>query len=144
MPVFDAHLADLNATTVFQIARLRQDVFVVEQNCPYPDLDALDLQSDTVHLWAEENDQVVGYLRVYPYEDGRKIGRVCTAHDQRGTGLGAKLMEAALKTAGNVPIILDSQTYALGFYAKHGFVAEGEEFLEDDIPHRRMRRLPEG
>ncbi|MFC4336582.1 GNAT family N-acetyltransferase [Salininema proteolyticum] len=137
-----AALAEMAGASLFSMMRLRQDVFVVEQDCAYPDMDDLDAEPETVHLWAEDGGDVVSCLRLYPYEDGWKIGRVCTAADHRGTGLSARLMAEAVALKDPAAMVLDSQTYAMGFYAKHGFEPVGEEFLEDGIPHRRMRRAP--
>jgi predicted GNAT family N-acyltransferase len=71
-----------------------------------------------------------------------RIGRVCTAKTARGSGLGDRLMTAALDFAGAATCVLDAQTYAEGFYARYGFLREGTEFLEDGIPHITMRRAP--
>ncbi|WP_157577219.1 GNAT family N-acetyltransferase [Saccharomonospora iraqiensis] len=144
--------------------RLRVDVFVVEQECPYPELDGRDLDATTRHIRAVTggtrngepgNDggdvggadpaaapgATVGCLRVLRDPDGTaRIGRVCTAARVRGTGLGARLMRAALDVVGDTECVLDAQTYATGFYARFGFRVEGDEFDEDGIPHVTMRR----
>ena len=136
--------AELDGRTVFDIARLRQAVFVVEQACAYPDLDDLDVDPETVHFWAEGADGggVAACLRVL--RDGEAawvIGRVCCAKDRRGTGLSARLMEAAMTWLGpEAEVRLGAQTYAAGFYRRFGFAECGEEYIEDGIPHLPMRR----
>ncbi|WP_460541882.1 GNAT family N-acetyltransferase [Glycomyces halotolerans] len=132
---------ELDGATVFGLAKLRQDVFVVEQDCPYPDLDGHDTAPDTVHFWAGEGTDVVACLRVLGDGEGRRIGRVCCTPAERGRGLASRLLSAALDAAGpEVDVVLDSQTYAAGFYRRHGFEVVGAEFLEDGIPHLPMRR----
>ncbi|MEC3981182.1 GNAT family N-acetyltransferase [Amycolatopsis sp. H20-H5] len=138
---------ELTATELYAILRLRVDVFVVEQKAAYPEIDGRDLLPETRHLWVG-GEQVESYLRVLADPGGvRRIGRVCTAEDARGRGLAAELMKAALAGGDDVDWVLDAQTYVQGFYAKFGFVPEGEEFTdEDDIPHitmwRRVARTP--
>ncbi|WP_198586851.1 GNAT family N-acetyltransferase [Glycomyces xiaoerkulensis] len=133
--------AELDGATVFGIVRLRQDVFVVEQHCAYPDLDDNDTDPATVHFWAGDGAAPVACLRLLRDPEGRRIGRVCCTPSERGQGLSGKLLTAALQEAGpEVEIVLDSQTYAAGFYRRFGFVEDGEEFLEDGILHVPMRR----
>lgn len=138
----DATGPELTAAQLYDILRLRVDVFVVEQKAAYPELDGRDLRPDTRHLWFSDDTGVTSYLRVLRDPDGvRRIGRVVTAASARGAGLAARLMEAALTVPGEY--VLDAQTYVQAFYARYGFVAEGEEYVDDDgIPHIRMRRLP--
>ena len=128
----------LTAAQLYALLRLRSDVFIVEQEAPYADVDGLDLLPSTVHLWCSGP---TACLRVLAEPDGTaRIGRVCVARDARGTGLGAVLMAAAVEHLGNVPMVLDAQTYALPFYEKFGFVVAGETYLEDGIEHVTMRR----
>ncbi|MFC4000714.1 GNAT family N-acetyltransferase [Prauserella oleivorans] len=133
---------ELTAAELHDLLRLRVDVFVVEQECPYPEIDGLDLLPKTRHIWQPaENGGVAGYLRLLQEPDGVvRIGRVCTSLPARGSGLGARLMEAALDHAGEAECVLNAQTYAQGFYARFGFRPEGDEFDEDGIPHIAMRR----
>lgn len=132
---------DLTAAELHDLLRLRVDVFVVEQECPYPEIDGKDLLAGTRHIWEQGDGGVTGCLRVLEQPGGvLRIGRVCTAASARGTGLGGRLMAAALEYAGDAECVLDAQTYAQGFYARFGFAPEGEEFDEDGIPHIRMRR----
>ncbi|WP_410614047.1 GNAT family N-acetyltransferase [Amycolatopsis sp. lyj-109] len=138
----DASGPELTAAQLHDILRLRVDVFVVEQKAAYPELDGRDLLPDTRHLWFEGEGAVLAYLRVLLDPGGiRRIGRVVTAAPARGTGLAARLMDAALTTPAEY--VLDAQTYVQGFYARYGFVAEGPEYTDDDgIPHITMRRRP--
>lgn len=130
----------LTAADLYEILRLRVGVFVVEQECQYPEIDGRDLLPTTWHVWTEDFGS---YLRILAEPDGAsRIGRVVTAKSARGKGLGGELMKAALDHIGDADSVLDSQTYASGFYAKFGFVPEGDEFLEDGIPHITMRRRP--
>lgn len=140
--------ADLDAATLYQILRLRVDVFVVEQACPYPELDGRDLDPQTRQFWISGDDGVIATLRLLvdpPAADGRpmyRIGRVCTERGHRGQGLTAQLLGAALTEIGDHPCRIDAQAYLVDMYAKFGFLAEGDEYLEDGIPHVAMRRDP--
>ncbi len=131
----------LDADTLYALLRLRVDVFVVEQECAYPELDGLDTAPGTYHLWLADADGPVAYLRILAEPDGgARIGRVCTAPRARGAGLGHRLVAAALDLVGDRPARLAAQTYATGFYARHGFEVAGAEFVEDGIPHVPMAR----
>ncbi|WP_245862105.1 GNAT family N-acetyltransferase [Phycicoccus duodecadis] len=131
---------ELSAETLYALMRLRQDVFVLEQACLYPDLDGRDLEAATVQWWAEGADgSVVATLRVL--DDGAgvaRIGRVATAASARGAGVAAELMGGALAAARG-PVVLDAQPYLEGWYARFGFARDGDEFVEDGIPHVPMR-----
>jgi ElaA protein len=133
-----ARFAELDGATVFGLARLRQAVFVVEQECAYPDLDDHDTDPETLHFWAGEGAAVAACLRLLRDGERRRIGRVCAAPEHRGRGLSAALMKAALDEASG-EVVLDSQTYAAGFYRRFGFVEDGPEYVEDGIPHVPMR-----
>ncbi|MEV0704640.1 GNAT family N-acetyltransferase [Saccharopolyspora sp. NPDC050389] len=142
--VHRAYTADLDAEDFYRMLRLRVDVFVVEQECPYPELDGRDLEETTRHFWIDSADgYVLGYLRLLEDPDGTfRIGRVCTAKSARGLGLGRKLMRAAVAEVQQAPAVLAAQTYAKEFYRSFGFTEDGEEYLEDGIPHVDMRREP--
>lgn len=132
---------EITATQLYPLLTLRVDVFVVEQECPYPELDGLDLRPDTIHFWWQPGAAPLGYLRLLRDPDGtHRIGRVCTAREARGTGLGARLMAAAMTRIGDDDAVLDAQTYVLDFYTRFGFEPDGEPYLEDDIEHITMRR----
>ena len=140
-----ATFAELDAATLYALLRLRTDVFVVEQHCPYPELDGRDVEPGTRHLWlAPDGDplDVRAYMRLLAEPDGAlRIGRVCTAAKARGEGLSARLLDAALELAGSrAPTVLDAQSYLVGFYESYGFTASGPEYVEDGIPHVPMRR----
>ncbi len=135
-----AHLRDLDAVTLHEIVRLRQDVFVVEQECAYADLDGRDLEAGALQVWAEDADgSVVATLRVLREAGGEvRIGRVATVRSMRGRGLARALVTEALdETEGTV--VLDAQTHLAQWYAALGFERVGEEFVEDGIPHVPMR-----
>lgn len=131
--------ATLDPATAYALLRLRQDVFVVEQQCPYPDLDGRDLEPGTRHVLMREDDVVVGCARVL--DDGAvwRIGRVALRADQRGRGAADVLMQAALSACPDRDVVLDAQSPLAGWYSAFGFVVDGDEFLEDDIPHLPMR-----
>lgn len=132
---------ELSAGQLYGLLKLRVDVFVVEQACPYPELDGRDLLPGTVHLWWPPAGEPQAYLRLLTEPGGGfRIGRVCTAKAARGQGWGARLMAAALARTGDAEVVLDAQTYAQAFYERFGFVPEGAPFDEDGIPHITMRR----
>jgi ElaA protein len=140
--LYDHGFTELDATTLYAILRLRSDVFVVEQACPFPDLDGRDTEPATRHLWlADEPANPQSYLRIVTEPDGAaRIGRVVTAATARGLGLSRRLMDAALTRAGDRPCVLDAQSYLVDFYGSFGFVPDGPEFVEDGIAHVPMRR----
>jgi ElaA protein len=132
---------DLDVAVLYRILALRSAVFVVEQNCPYLDPDGRDLEPDARQLWIAGGDTVLATLRLLT-DDARtaRIGRVATLPEARGTGLAARLMERAVQLAGDRDIVLDAQTYLFDWYARFGFVRDGEDFVEDGILHSPMRR----
>jgi ElaA protein len=133
--------ADLDPQVLHDLVRLRVDVFVVEQACPYPELDGRDTEPGTEHVWTADDAGVSAYLRVLQEPDGvRRVGRVVTRPDVRGAGLSARLVADVVAREGAVPLVLDAQAYLTGFYARFGFEPTGPEFLEDGIPHVPMRR----
>lgn len=137
--------ADLTPDQLYAVLKLRSDVFVVEQNCVYPELDGRDLEPGTRHFWLEADDLPgpQAYLRLLEEPGGTfRVGRVCTARAARGRGYSRRLMEAVLAEIGQVECVLDAQTYVVDFYASFGFEPQGAEFIEDGIPHLRMRRSP--
>jgi ElaA protein len=130
----------LAARTAYAVWRLRQDVFVVEQECPYPDLDGRDLEPGTRHVVLQEGDEVLGYARVLDDGEVWRIGRVALAPGARGRGLADALMTTALKVCVHRDVVLDAQSPLAGWYASFGFEVSGPEFLDDGIPHLPMRR----
>lgn len=132
-------VAEIDPVVLYEILRLRVDVFVVEQECPYPELDGRDLEPTARLLWfADADTRVLATLRVLHDGDDRRIGRVATAAAARGRGLAADLMRAAVAECEGRLIRLDAQAHLSGWYARFGFVVDGDEFLEDRIPHLPM------
>ena len=139
----DVHLAsfdDLDRRTAYLLWQLRESVFVVEQACPYPELDGRDLEPATKHVWAEDEGAPVGYLRVLEDDGVARIGRVLVAKSHRGRGIAEALMRAALGAIDGRPSHLDAQSYLAHWYARFGYEQTGPEFLDDDIPHVPMHR----
>ncbi|HET7356040.1 MAG TPA: GNAT family N-acetyltransferase [Nocardioidaceae bacterium] len=135
-----ASFAELSAEQAYALWALRESVFVVEQTCPYQELDGRDLEPGTLHLWVEEGQRPVAYLRMLSDEEGIRIGRVLVAPGSRGRGLAGVLVTAALELVGDRPSHLDAQSYLAGWYTRFGYEASGPEFVEDGIPHVPMRR----
>ncbi len=132
---------ELSGSEVYDILRLRVDVFVVEQNCPYHEVDGRDLEHDALHLWLADAEGISAYLRVLSAPEGRRIGRVVTRADARGRGLSAQLMGTAVARFGHEPLQLDAQAHLQDFYRRFGFEPASDEFLEDGIPHVTMKRV---
>ncbi len=130
--------SELTAEELYEILKLRVDVFVVEQNCPYPEIDGKD--KEAYHLWLKDEKGIAAYLRVLDrgvsFEDCA-IGRVISA--RRRQGIGTEILKAGITAAkekfGADKITIEAQVYAKEFYEKQGFVQVSEPFLEDGIPH---------
>jgi len=135
-----ASFRDLDTTTLYAILQLRSDVFVVEQNCPYNDLDGRDLEPGTRHVWLSRDDEILAYLRILDDGGVERIGRVVTARAARGAGNARRLMDQALTVIGNRPSVLEAQAYLVRFYARYGYQQTGPEYLEDGIPHVPMAK----
>ena len=136
-----APLIELDPATLYRILKLRSDVFVVEQDCAYDDLDGRDLEPDARQLWVERDGEVLATLRLLTDPNGEaRIGRVVTAASARGERLAAALMRRAIELAGGRSVVLAAQSYLEGWYAGFGFARDGAEFVEDGIPHVPMRR----
>jgi ElaA protein len=130
--------------TFHDLLRLRIDVFVVEQECPYPELDGRDTEPGTRHIWLEGALGPVAYLRLLVEPDGAgRIGRVATLPGARGNGLAGVLLEHVHATTPG-RLVLDAQTYLAAWYASLGYLPSGEEFEEDGIAHIPMTREPAG
>lgn len=140
-----APFAELSTATLHDILRLRIEIFVVEQSCPYAELDGRDTEPGTRHLWVTDGGTVVAYLRMLDEPDGsRRIGRVCVARSHRGRGLARQLVLEALnpddRADERVPdIVLAAQVHLADWYARLGLELDGEEFVEDGIRHVPMR-----
>jgi ElaA protein len=137
-----ATFAELDTATLYALLRLRVNVFVVEQRCPYAELDGRDAEPGTRHLWIPDRDgEPVAYLRALADPaDVVRIGRVVVATHARGAGHAATLMEAVLRLAGDRACVLAAQRYLARFYERFGFAASGAEYVEDGIAHLPMRR----
>lgn len=132
--------AELSSVQAYELWRLRQDVFIVEQSSPYPDLDGRDLEPTTVHVLATIDGVLAGCARVLEDLEVHRIGRVVVAPAARGRGVAGQLMEAALAAGGGTAVELDAQTYLAGWYGSYGFEVVGDEFDEDGVLHVPMRR----
>lgn len=137
------HYKDLSKDEFHDIIALRISVFVVEQDCPYQELDGRD--KDAFHILIKEGDEIIATSRILKpgvaYTEVA-IGRVVSSINSRHLKLGHALMKAAiafvLNDMNEHEIRLSAQTHLRGFYEKHGFVATGKEYLEDGIPHSEM------
>ena len=146
------NFSNLSVEQLYELLKLRVDVFVVEQTCYYPDLDSdknkLDRHPKTVHLLGYQKDELVAYLRILPrdesYQDKISIGRVAIAETARGKGLGNELMVEALRLCElnfpNESIKISAQQHLKSYYQQHGFEQVSEMYLEDGIPHIAMER----
>ena len=121
------------------LARLRSEVFVVEQDCVYLDLDGRDI--DAEHHWIESGGSIVAAARTLTEPDGAvRIGRVVTSFDARSAGLASSLMAALVERYGSADLVLEAQSHLAEWYGRFGFEVVGDEYLEDGIPHVPMRR----
>jgi ElaA protein len=136
---------ELNAIELYQLLQLRSEVFVVEQTCVYQDLDGKDVKC--YHVLGYENNVLVAGSRLVPPEVSYKyfpsIGRVATHPNARHKGHGKSLMEYSIAKTKELfqsqTIVISAQSYLDRFYNDLGFIPEGEKYLEDDIPHRKMK-----
>jgi ElaA protein len=139
------YFSELNTTELYEILQLRSEVFVVEQDCIYQDIDFKDQKS--LHIIGYKNNKIVAYTRIFKpgdYFENASIGRVLVVASERKYGFGHDLMKASI-TAINThfkvtEITISAQKYLKNFYESHNFVQVGEEYLEDGIPHIRMDR----
>ena len=133
---------ELSAVELYELLRARAEIFVVEQNCVYQDLDGIDYRA--LHIFYEEDGKIAAYLRAFDKEDEPgvvHVGRVLTI--RHGAGLGGTLLKEGIRTVKEKmnakEIFIEAQCYATGFYEREGFQICSEEFLEDGIPHVQMR-----
>jgi len=137
---------DLTPPELYSILQLRNEVFVVEQNCVFQDADNRDQAS--YHLMGWNNEILIAYSRIVPagiaYDSLPSIGRVVTSPKMRNAGTGKLLMQKSIeelqKLFGKVSIKIGAQLYLKGFYESFGFIQSGEMYLEDGIPHIEMIR----
>lgn len=132
---------ELSTRELYELLKVRAEIFIVEQTCIYQDLDDLDYNG--LHVFYEEGGKVLAYLRAFPKageEHVVQMGRFLTLN--HGTGLGGRLLKEGLQQiVGKMnpkQILIHAQCYAAGFYERAGFRICSEEFLEDDIPHVEM------
>jgi len=137
-------LSEMDSLTLFEVLRLRQTIFVLEQQCLYPDIDELDKQA--IHLLGfDSTQQLIAYLRIlapgvhYPEP---AIGRVLVAEAARGTGLGRALIGEGVQLAQqhfpDSNIRISAQSHLVALYEDAGFTSVGDAYLEDGIPHQEM------
>jgi ElaA protein len=138
-------LDELSPRDLYDMLKLRVDVFVVEQKCPYPELDGKDL--DALHLRLLSGKKLVGSARIRKpakTDPAARIGRVVVAPEHRGKKLGERLMVEAIAQCERLypesPIKLSAQSHLKRFYESFGFVPVSEEYIEDEIPHVDMQR----
>lgn len=143
MELIVKHFSELSTEELFEIYKLRVSVFVVEQKCPYQEVDEADRVA--YHLWLKDSDGIQAYARVLPSGvtfPTVSLGRVIAV--KRHCGLGSRIVTAAIQIAeaklNAKEITIEAQVYARSLYEKHGFRQTSEEFLEDGIPHIQMRR----
>ncbi len=135
----------LSSLELYELLKLRSEVFVVEQNCVYLDIDGKDEKA--LHLLGTFEDKIVAYARLFKPNDyfaEASIGRVVTHPDFRERKIGHILMREAVESIriyfGESKITISAQLYLKKFYESHGFVQTSEMYLEDDIPHIEMKR----
>ena len=136
---------DLTTEQIYKILRLRSEVFVIEQDCIYQDIDNKDQKA--LHILGFRNNALVAYARLFEpgyYFSAAAIGRVVVKKEERSKNYGVEIMRAAIKAAeesyGASDISVSAQTYLTNFYNDLGFIEEGETYLEDGIPHIKMTR----
>jgi ElaA protein len=135
---------ELSTEEIYNILKLRSEVFVVEQNCVYQDIDEKDKKA--THLFIEKNNDIIAYTRIFKkgdyYEENPSIGRVVVSKKERGKNFGKEIMlnsiEFIKKELKGRKIELSAQKYLDKFYKDLDFYSEGEDYLEDGIPHQRM------
>ena len=135
---------ELSTQELYQILRLRSEVFVVEQNCVYQDIDNKDQKA--LHLFGIVEGEIIAYSRLFKpgdYFEFSSIGRVVVAEKHRDKNFGHELIDQSIFEINNLfkvqNITISAQLYLKKFYESHGFVATSETYLEDDIPHIEMK-----
>ena len=138
--------SELTTEELYRVLQLRAEVFVVEQECAYLDPDGLDRKA--YHVLGSNKKEICAYTRIFragDYFDVPSIGRVAVSLEERGKAYGKEIMEASLLFIDNKfktrDTLISAQVYLRKFYEELGFTPEGEAYMEDDIPHIRMRRI---
>lgn len=134
--------SELTTKEFYEIAKLRIAVFVVEQNCPYQEIDELD--EVALHTWFEADGEIIGYTRIIDTGATVSFGRVLVNPKYRRQNFGKQIVAATLaeiaKRYPDKPVVISGQAYLKAFYESFGFVVISDIFLEDDIPHYHMER----
>lgn len=144
--IYERAFSELSTDELYELLRLRSQVFIVEQACIYADIDGRDTERGTRHLFmkhepeAGPTDSIAAYLRVLDNGQSSAIGRVLTARNRRGQGLATHLLRHALKISKG-PWTLNAQTHLRGWYEQFGFVRAGADFDEDGILHLPMHQI---
>lgn len=129
---------DLEPDRLYALLKLRVEVFVVEQANFYPELDGFDLLTRTRHFWLERAGDVIGTVRLLEEKVNGKnefrLGHLCTRRSERGLGHTTRLLQAALADVGAAPCRIDSPSYLVDMYTRHGFVQDGEERVDNGVP----------
>lgn len=135
--------SEISLEELYSVLRLRSEVFVVEQDCVYQDIDNKD--QIAIHLLGYINKELIAYSRLFNEGDYFKetsFGRAIIKKEKRGQGYGDELVKESLKTIknyyGNKKVKISAQAHLKSFYSKHAFIAKGKEYLEDGIPHVSM------
>ncbi|SCX59187.1 ElaA protein [Klenkia marina] len=140
--IVEKRFADLTPAELYGLLKLRVDVFVVEQTCPYPELDGRDAEPGTLHVWVPgDGGEVLSCIRVLENGEDRAIGRVATAASARGRGLSAQLVARGLEVCAGRTVDIGAQAHLETWYARFGFGRSGPDYVEDGIPHLPMRTV---
>ena len=148
MKVEAKKFSELSVEEIYELLKLRTEIFVVEQECIYQDMDGKD--NKAVHILGKQEDTLVAYTRIFnggDYYDEPSIGRVVVDKKRRGEDKGKEIMNESINYIKNnmqeKEIVLSAQKYLDKFYRDLGFKSEGEDYLEDGIPHQKMRLVIE-
>lgn len=140
------YFSELTTTELYQILQLRSEIFVVEQDCVYQDVDFKDQKA--LHVFGKKNDKIIAYTRIFKpgdYFENASIGRVVVVANQRKFGYGHQIMKVSIEAIQKHfkvdEITISAQKYLQKFYESHQFKQIGEEYLEDGIPHIKMDRV---
>lgn len=129
---------DLETDRLYAVLKLRVEVFVVEQAYFYPELDGADLLPRTRHFWLEREGEVIGTVRLLEENTDNtkeyRLGHLCTRRSDRGHGHTTRLLQAALADVGPAVCRIDSPSYLVEMYTRHGFVQSGDEKLDNGVP----------
>jgi ElaA protein len=137
------NFSDFNPSHLYEVVRLRQDIFIIEQNCIYDDIDGLDYKSGHLLLFSG-NETLIGYLRIVPPGikfDELSLGRIAIRKNYRGKGLGKKLIEKGVEIAkerGEVSVKIEAQAHLEKLYTGLGFKTVSKIYSVDGIPHIQM------